>query len=418
METAPEIRSLKRSRTGGTSPEAAAVRLLAYCRSHDWSGHDPYDALNSRIFQSLAFLHRRAPRLAFTQLLKRSPINLRRLLLIPRGQNPKGIALFLTSAVKLSGAGLLPEDGSIRSLASRLAAMASLQNGHCGWGYNFDWQTRTLLVPRGTPNIICTTFAADALLHAFRHTQDPHFLDLAAGAARFILDRLYREVNDAEACFSYFPLARTSIHNANLLGAALLCRVARETGDERPLAPALKAARFSANRQHDDGSWPYGEQERPSQQWIDNFHTGFNLCALRRICRDADTSEFEPHVRRGFDYYRRHFFAPDGAPKYYHDRLYPIDIHSAAQSMITLVSLEDLDDTNIERANQVLAWTLANLWSASGYFHYQKHRHWTNRIAYMRWSQAWMLLALATLLARRTPPAGTASPFPRRSEVS
>jgi hypothetical protein len=33
-----------------------------------------------------------------------------------------------------------------------------------------------------------------------------------------------------------------------------------------------------------------------------------------------------------------------------------------------------------------------------GYFYYRKLPMGTNKISYMRWSQAWMLLALSTLL--------------------
>jgi len=33
--------------------------------------------------------------------------------------------------------------------------------------------------------------------------------------------------------------------------------------------------------------------------------------------------------------------------------------------------------------------------SSEGYFYYQRHRFHTNRIPYMRWSQAWMMYALA-----------------------
>src|SRR5437667_11846136 len=85
----------------------AALKLLAYCQANDWAGHDPYDALNSRIFKALPFLDHRLPRLVLTQTLKRSPLNVRSLCLIPRTQNPKALALFLTSLLKLSRLGLL-----------------------------------------------------------------------------------------------------------------------------------------------------------------------------------------------------------------------------------------------------------------------------------------------------------------------
>jgi hypothetical protein len=226
---------------------------------------------------------------------------------------------------------------------------------------------------------------------------------LASGAASFIQSRLFFELNDSETFFSYMPVDMDSkpvipIHNANLLGASFLSRVAGQIGDKNMLDQALKAMRFSLEKQHRDGAWDYGEWDHPSQRWIDNFHTGFNLCAIRRIGLDIGTTGFESHIIRGFDFYRRHFFTVDGAPKYYHNRLYPLDIHSAAQSIITLATLKDLDDKNIDLAKKVLAWTMSNMCSQQGYYYFQKQPWGVNRIPYMRWSQAWMLLALSTLL--------------------
>src|SRR5262245_66612236 len=77
-----------------------ALKLLSYCRANDWAGYDPYDALNSRIFQALPFLNFKLARLALTQANKRSPINFRPLLLVPKSHNPKGLALFLVSLLK------------------------------------------------------------------------------------------------------------------------------------------------------------------------------------------------------------------------------------------------------------------------------------------------------------------------------
>ncbi len=64
----------------GALAKQAAFKLLAYCRANDWAGYDPYDALNSRLYQSLPILHFRLARLVLTQGLKRCPLNLRPLL--------------------------------------------------------------------------------------------------------------------------------------------------------------------------------------------------------------------------------------------------------------------------------------------------------------------------------------------------
>jgi hypothetical protein len=89
----------------------------------------------------------------------------------------------------------------------------------------------------------------------------------------------------------------------------------------------------------------------------------------------------------------------DGAPKYFHNCMYPVDIHSVAQSVITLATLKDLAPDNFRLAQSVLAWAQSHMWDDEGkFFYYQVLPMGTNRISYMRWSQSWMLLALATLL--------------------
>src|SRR5258708_13304121 len=97
-----------------------AIKLLAYCRANNWAGYDPYDALNSEIFKALPFLNFRVPRLVLTQTLKRSPINIRPLALVPKTQNPKAIGLFLSAFVNLSKAWIANPKGLLQSMPPRL----------------------------------------------------------------------------------------------------------------------------------------------------------------------------------------------------------------------------------------------------------------------------------------------------------
>ncbi len=378
------------------SVEAAILKLIAYCRTNEWAGYDPYDALNSPMFHRLPLLDRRLPRLFFTQGLKRSPINFRRLLHIPKTQNPKAIALFLSAFVTLERINTARQKRDIDLMIERLCDLRSPRTDYWCWGYSFPWQTRTIVVPAREPNLVCTSFVANALLDASDNGEDSHSRDMALSAAEYILKELYWAEGGA-AGFSY-PTAslQSQVHNANFLAAALLCRAYKHTRDEKFLFPALQAARYSASKQYPDGSWHYGEA--PSQHWVDNFHTGYNLCALQDISRYAETAEFDAVLRRGFEFYRSHFFAEDGSVRYFHDRRYPIDIHCVAQSILTLLTLREMDAGNLSLANSVLRWTLSHLWDDRGFFYYRVLRPCTNRISYMRWSQAWMLLAMAKLL--------------------
>lgn len=370
--------------------------LFDYCRKHNWSGFDPYDGLNSRIFLATPLNKSKICRIAMIQLMKRLPINLRPVLLVPRLQNPKAIALFLAALVKLARMRLLPQGELIGEMTALLSALRSPDSEFCSWGYSFPWQTRGELVPRGAANLVCTVFAASALLDVYEFNGDTECLRMAASAADYIIKELYWAEGDAKACFSYpLPGQHVPVHNANFLAAAFLCRTGSYGGGRSQLDAALRVARYSAARQRPDGSWGYGES--PVQGWVDNFHTGFNLCALRAIGRCAGTDDFEPHIRRGFAFYWQHFFTEACAPKYFHNKTYPIDIHSVAQSIITLLELKDLNGGTLQHAMAVTQWALDHMRDEEGYFYYQVLPLFTNRICYMRWSQAWMLLALSTL---------------------
>ena len=64
-----------------------------------------------------------------------------------------------------------------------------------------------------------------------------------------------------------------------MLGAAMLARTAKHTGNREYLEVARSAMEYSCSRQLADGSWRYGED--PKYHWIDNFHTGYNLDSLK-----------------------------------------------------------------------------------------------------------------------------------------
>jgi hypothetical protein len=65
---------------------------------------------------------------------------------------------------------------------------------------------------------------------------------------------------------------------------------------------------------------------------------------------------------------------------------------------VALVELRGRFPATLDLAEQIATWTIENLRSPHGYFYYQRKRFYTNRIEYMRWSQAWMSYGLARLL--------------------
>ncbi|MFC1785822.1 delta-aminolevulinic acid dehydratase, partial [Candidatus Neomarinimicrobiota bacterium] len=185
------------------------------------------------------------------------------------------------------------------------------------------------------------------------------------------------------------------VYNASLLGSKLLTRIYYYTKNKNLLKVAKKSVNACINAQNDDGSWIYGELG--IQNWIDSFHTGYNLESISDYQKYSKDHSFDKNIEIGINYYINNFFLNDGTPKYYHDKVYPTDIHCSAQLIVTLFHLNKLQKYN-GLVNQVLHWTITNMQDKKGYFYYQKRKYWTNKIPYMRWSQAFMFYALSYYL--------------------
>jgi hypothetical protein len=385
----------------------AHSELWKYCRAQGLAGYDPYDALNSRLFQATPFKQSRAARLAWTQFHKRSPINFRSLVGIPRERNSKAIALFALAALADYRREPTKENEiEARELLDDLIWMGLKGLKGAAWGYNFDWQSRFFFAPRGAPTIVPTAFAARALCEAAEVLSRDEYLPFARTIADFILNDLNRsEETKDEVCFSYSPLDQTRVFNASLLAAEVLATIGRLAGEESLCDWALRAARFVVNRQSADGSWAYGADAR--QNWGDNFHTAYILTSLSRII-DSVTEplavasglidQLDNSLRRGYEFWTEQFFLGAGWPKYFPDRLYPADSHAAASAIIALVELRGRIPGTLILAEKIASWTLENLRDPRGFFYYQRRRFHKVRIPYMRWSESWMMYGLSRLI--------------------
>ncbi len=375
---------------------ASADRLIAYLESQNYRGIDPYDALNSPLLNALGRRNRYVG-IALTQIFRRSPFNVRPLFGITPGYNPKAMGLFLASFVRRYAALHEPRD------LERAHFFANWLNENkcanvCGasWGYHFDWANRGFFAPRGTPTLVNTAFIADALCDYAKICNATWAFDAARGACEFILRALNRFENAAGICFSYTPLDTRYVHNANLLGAALLARVGIQTGERELIATAKRAAAFTVHAQEADGSWKYGMSSRDA--WMDNFHTGFVLRALADVIERLECSEWENALARGYAYWQKNFFRADGAPKYYPHSVYPIDAHSVAEAALLSLRMRTRDENAASFAARELVWGIEHFQNAHGFFYYQILPRYVNRIPYIRWSNAWMLRAFAEWL--------------------
>lgn len=381
--------------------------LLCYIEKYNFSGFDPYDGLNSKVLQSTPLFKSPLVRLFWIQLFRRSPVNLRKVFGVPKGFNPKAGALFLAGVCKMCA---VSGDKRYKEMAFELAGLLRktiLRRAKgIAWGYNFPWQSKAFYVPAGTPNIVTTVFVGHALMDYYEAFKDEEVRSFIGGIKDFIVNEMILWERSDRMCFGYIPGEKAEVHNANLLAAAFLCRGGIFLGDRGLNGLVLKAVRFSIDDISEEGHWPYGTM--PHHRWMDNFHTAFNLEALLEIKRQLPTNEFDNAITKVFKYYLRNFFLADGTSKYYHNKLYPIDIHTIAVDLLfftglfeypcVLFSEEDLRSAKkLTEVNLELA--VNKFWDKRGYFYYQRNRLYMNKIPYMRWSQSWMFFALASYLA-------------------
>lgn len=372
-----------------------ANQLLANAKADEYFGHDPFDGLNSALFSFWPSAKDSLLGLAFIQFCKRSPINLRPLIAVPKGRNPKGVALFLS--------GLLQDHqrtGDTQLLHQALGLGDWLLTQQCDplvwqhpcWGYHFDWKARAFFVPKGKPNVISTIYVSRALYELGQVANRPDLCQTALNSAHFIVEHL-RTQDDGQEFFAYIPGETAFVHNASLWAAAWVGFAASKTGNSDYAELALRVARQSVQMQSTDGSWAYGT--RHHHQFIDGFHTGYNLEALHDLRAALGVNEFDGAISQGLAFYKEHLFEANGAAKYFHNNPYPYDMHTVAQAVLTLLRVGDTAH-DVVLVEKTLEWSIKELYlQKEQRFLYQKTARVTNKINYMRWTQAWAYFALA-----------------------
>lgn len=368
--------------------------LKRFIEKEAFKGWDPYDGLNSWVIQKTPLGRSRIFRLAWIQLFKRNPINLRPLFGINKGFNPKALGLFLIGYCNLYNKTQKEEYlKKIELLSSKLLDLKTQGYSGACWGYNFDWQARAFYQPKFTPTIVATSFIVEALLKAYEITKKPKVLETATSASKFILQDLNRTYDSAKNyTLSYSPLDNTQVFNAGLLGAKALSLIYKHNKDQTLITEAKKIVEYICSKQNTDGSWAYGTL--PYHQWVDSFHTGYNLECIYQYQTISKDNSYQKQIELGLNYYLKNFFTTDGKSKYYNNKTYPIDIHAPAQLVVTLVKMNILK-TNIRFVENVLNWTIKNMQSKKGYFYYQKRPYVSSKISYIRWAQSWMFYALS-----------------------
>jgi rhamnogalacturonyl hydrolase YesR len=373
-----------------------SVRDVAkWVEDHNYKAYDPGDG-DLSFLRNLTF-NTHFLRRALTAVVLRVPFNIRPWIGIKPHTSTKGMGYIGWGYVKMYK---LTGEEEFRRRAEHcfgwLIANRPKDQKHFCWGNHFTFSTRAGTIPRHTPTIVWSSLIGFGFLEAYEVLKKQEYLDVVASTAEWV-KTLPRERTDRGTCLSYVPFKQSSIHNSNMLGGALLARVAAYTKDSESLEIAREAMRYSCARQNDDGAWYYGEADH--YHWIDNFHTGYNLDCLKRYLTSTGDREFESSQRRGFQYFKEHFFEPDGLPKYYHDRRGPVDIQCAAQAIDTLSYFSAEDPESLPLASKVAQWTIDNMQAPDGHFYYRDLGWKKIKVPMFHWGQGTMFKALAHLIS-------------------
>jgi rhamnogalacturonyl hydrolase YesR len=369
-------------------------KVELWVEDRGYKSYEPFDGLSS-FLRPLTFGSIFGERL-LQQLVRQSPINLRPILGVKPRESTKGRGYMAWGYLYMLRT---TQDVDYRAKAVQCLDWLDVNKapGYTkhSWGNHFDFSSRGGRLPRLEPIIVWTSLIAHAYLDAFELLGEARFLDIAKSACGWILD-LPREKTDQGTCISYVAFERSSIHNSNMLGASILARTAKYSGDSGYLDVAKDAMVYSCSRQLPNGGWYYAES--PNSHWIDNFHTGYNLDSLKCYMDSTGDNSFEDNLKRGFEFFKREFFESNGRPKYYHNRAYPIDSQCASQAIETLANFSEYDPAALELSIKVADWTIDNMQDKKGFFYYRQYPLVKAKTPMLHWAQATTYKALAQLL--------------------
>jgi hypothetical protein len=367
-------------------------------KERDYAGYNKHDGLLSPVLSRLAGWSR-LTRLVAIQSVMRSPWNIRPLLGVPKTKNPKGIGLFAQTLLEH-----YETTGRAESLNEALRLLDWLLENHrhdrtgISWGYQYPWQDVGFFAPAGFPNRVVTCWIGFAFHKAWEVTGSGRYLETCEEICRFLLCSPRRIVDTSdELCLSYVPDASVNwaVMDVSALVGKMLALTATALVKDNLKSEAKRCIRYVANRQTGYGGWFYTDPPSDSHIRHDNYHTGIILDCIHDYAAATKDTEFDTHYEQGLRYYAGELFLTDGAPKWMNDRVYPHDIHGAAQGIIAFMKPRAIDLGYKPMAALVLEWTMTNMYNRmSGEFWYQQSWWGTKRLSLMRWCNGWMALAL------------------------
>jgi uncharacterized protein YyaL (SSP411 family) len=376
--------------------------VLDYAQKNDYKGYNKYDALDSPILNFLS-LKNQYLKLVYSQTIMRFPINIRPIFLVPQTINPKGMALFSMAYLNRYKALKSKEDleKAEKLINWLLNNYSEGFSGKC-WGYQYPWQDVGFFARPNLPNRVVSFFVGSALMDAYEITGKQIYFDTVKDVLNFILkDPKVIFEDQSMKCLSYVPDERITwmVMDVSALCSSLIARINKTLNDAGLKEEAKKLIHFVVDKQTDYGAWFYTHPRGKHIKMHDNYHTGYIIDAILDYMDYTGDKSYRKNYIHGLEYYIKHLFLSNGAPKWMNNRIYPLDVHGSAQGIISFLKAKRFGTEYVDFAYKIAEWAINNMQNKKeGFFYYQKKRFYKKPFTIMHWSNGWMALALSKLL--------------------
>ena len=306
----------------------------------DYSGYDPYDGAWS---DYTLINGRKYTRLLSTYLNKFSPLNLRPLLKIKKSIQNQSLAFIGRAMLSFPDVYL----SEINKISDHLAVDSLIgKHGYHYWdAHAFPIQMRNSYRPVGKTDIIGDEAVGRFFLDLYRIDLQPQYKEICNNVAVSFIDRHLKNYQ-SKYFFKYTPSTPITdwCYNASVIVGAFVASITRE------------------------------------------FNLDFGNAYIDQTFRDVIGQQ-----------------KPDGQGIYRYPKKYPVNIHNQAQGIITFTRAAafGFGDHYLDFARTIAEWTIKNMQDLDGHFYYLKYPLFTNKIPYIRWSDAAMAYALSVYLKNK-----------------
>jgi len=373
-------------------------KVIAYMIGSGYAGYDPYDGASSNLKWISKYEY---ARLISTYVNKFSPVNIRPLLKITHSIQNQAIA-FIARAM-LHRYEVYSKE--INKIAEHLIVDSLIDNYgyHCWDAHGIPIQLRYGFKSVGETDIIGTEAIGRLFYELHILNPDDRYKQICLSIRDLIQNELGVRWDNVHY-FRYTPLTKRNrwCYNASIIAALYVVRISKYFDVDYENEFVDNAVRDIISRQKKDGEWYYSTDMKTGfeKEQID-FHQGFILDALLEYMQlNGFNAPFLGSYLKGLNFYKNKQFLPEGQGIYRYPQKYPVNIHNQAQGIITFskAAAAGFGDHYADFARTIAGWTIKHMQDPDGHFYYLKYPFFTNKIPYIRWSDAAMAYALSVYL--------------------